>query len=293
MVRPVPKRPTTSYVANADFPLAKPRFEGGSWFFGGGGSLNESPTFPPVRTQKTHSRCGLAPRFGCLRCESTFRTGNAATFTLQGLLRSRNLDAQIASDFKSNPQAISNRGDSNHCDSRCHFDHLFHSDFIIEFFRGASEGATTFFHFRSAPDPLFKASKATLSYLKLPPRRGHPVKHHLISVAISLALCDFKSQRFSNRCDSDVRFVHLRSRNQYSSLRVWMENLMKYSFSNAREGWTASPNWKGIKIRNRGPWKGSGQKCLFARGSRGSRDSREPPRLWTTKEQPTCRDSMN
>ena len=87
MVRPVPKRPTTSYVANADFPLAKPRFEGGSWFFLGGGSLNESPTFPPVRTQKTHSRCGLAPRFGCLRCESTFRTGNVATFTLQGLLR--------------------------------------------------------------------------------------------------------------------------------------------------------------------------------------------------------------
>ena len=49
-------------------------FRGGSSFFGGGGSLNESPTFPPVRTQKNHFRCGLAPRFGCLRCESTCRT---------------------------------------------------------------------------------------------------------------------------------------------------------------------------------------------------------------------------
>ena len=64
----------------------KSRFEGGSSFFGEGWSHNESPTFPPVRTQKKHSRCGLAPRFGCSRCESTCRTGNVATFTLQGLL---------------------------------------------------------------------------------------------------------------------------------------------------------------------------------------------------------------
>ena len=36
------------------------------------------------------------------------------------------LDAQIASDFKSNPLAISNRSDSNHCDFSCDFYPLLH-----------------------------------------------------------------------------------------------------------------------------------------------------------------------
>ena len=38
------------------------------------------------------------------------------------------LDAQIASDFKSNPLAISNRSDSNHCDLSCEISTLVSTD---------------------------------------------------------------------------------------------------------------------------------------------------------------------
>ena len=47
-----------------------------------------------------------------------------------------------------------------------------------KFLQGAPlRGRQLYFTFPSAPDPLFKASKSTLSELQ--PRRGHPVKHRL------------------------------------------------------------------------------------------------------------------
>ena len=60
---------------------------GGPLFLLGGGPLTKGPRFHLYELKKNHFRCGLAPRFGCLRCESMCRTGNVATFTLRSLLR--------------------------------------------------------------------------------------------------------------------------------------------------------------------------------------------------------------
>ena len=74
---------------NCWFPIGdakkKPTFRGGPRFFLGG-SLEESPTFPPVRTPKT-KWLRFGPTFRLLTLRPTCRTGNVATLTLRGLLR--------------------------------------------------------------------------------------------------------------------------------------------------------------------------------------------------------------